>query len=855
MSRVFVVTEVALGRKVVLKVLPPELGAGFNLERFRREIQLAASLSHPHIVPLYSAGQVGDLPFYTMPLIEGESLRARIARDGELPIPDAVRLLHDIVDALACAHEHGVVHRDIKPDNVLISRNHAVVTDFGVAKALEVSGQASITTTGMALGTPAYMAPEQAAGDPHTDHRADLYAVGVLAYEMLTGRPPFTGPTAQSVLAAQVTQTPPPITASRANIPAALAAIIMRCLEKRPADRWQSAAELLKALEATTTPSGGLTPTTATAVGEGTLGATVALPSRMRPRVALVVSAGLLLVAALWGVLRLRGGPGTAGGARRVVVLPFENLGDTSRQYFANGVTEAITTQLTGLAGLSVIPRSTAFRYRGTQKTLSEIGHELGVSYVLEGTVQWEEARDGTRRVRVSPELIRIADTSSIWAHSYDAILASVFQVYSDVSTEVAKALAVALDDPERRALASRPTQNPESYDLYLRAVDYINRGISGENLHNASAMLERAVALDSNFALAWGRLSETLALAHWLYVDRTDETMARATRAAERAIAIAPELPEAHRALGNLYYRKRDYDKALAELSVVQRSQPNDIDLISAIGYVERRQGRWEESAAQFRKEIQLDPGAPRGYYDLGETLYIMRRYDEAAAILEKGIGTAPDEPDSYGVLLSLQLVRNGDLMAAQGVVRRELGKMGIVRLAGNFRPPAFVIAADPELRRTFLASTAQDFGSDSAAYYFFRGELRSLAGESGSAKALFDSARVVLESKLRQLPDDYGYHMRLGLAYARLGRYPEAVREGKKGVELLPPARDAYFGMNNVLDLARIYAAAGEPDSAAALLKQALAVPADISPALLRTSPDWDPIKSDPRFQQLLH
>ena len=805
-------------------------------------------------MPLYAAAQVGDLPFYTMPLIEGESLRARIARDGELPVADAVRLLRDVVDALACAHEHGVVHRDIKPENILISRNHAVVTDFGVAKALEVSGQASITSTGMALGTPAYMAPEQAAGDPHTDHRADLYAVGVLAYEMLTGRPPFTGPTAQSILAAQVTQAPTPISASRASIPSALAAVVMRCLEKRPADRWQSAPELLQALESSVTPSGGMNATTATGVTSGAAPA-AGLSSR-RPRVALLVSAILLVLLALWGVYRSQRSLGPAhGGARRVVVLPFENLGDTSRQYFANGVTEAITTQLTGLGGLSVIPRSTAFRYRGTQKSLADIGHELGVSYVLEGTVQWEEARDGTRRVRVSPELIRISDTSSIWAHSYDAVLASVFQVYSDVATEVARSLTVALDDPERRALAVRPTRSPEAYDLYLRAVEYINRGISAENLHNAIPMLDRAVALDSNFALAWGRLSETLALAHWLYVDRSDATMARATLAAERAIAIAPDLPEAHRALGNLYYRKREYDKALAELAIAQKSQPNNVDLIATVGYVERRQGRWEECLQQFRKFAQLDPGAPRVYYDLGETLLIMRRYDDAAAALARGIETAPDEPDSYNQLTLTELGRTGDIKAAQEILRKALGKMGAIRLSNTFRPPAYLIAPDEALRRSFLAVSLSDVGSDTAGYYFFRGELRGLSGEPRLAAALYDSARVILESKVRQLPDDYGFHTRLGFAYARLGRYAEAIREGKRGVELLPPTRDAYFGMNNVIDLARIYAAATQADSAVALLSQALAVPSAISVTLLRVDPAWAPIRNDPGLQRLLH
>jgi serine/threonine protein kinase len=251
MSRVFLAHDTTLGRRVVIKVLPPEMAAGVNVERFRREIQLAASLQHPHIVPLLAAEASGDLLYYTMPLVTGESLRARMAREGELPIGEAVRILRDAADALAYAHEHGVVHRDIKPDNILLSGRHALVTDFGVAKAVsEATGEASLTSVGVALGTPAYMAPEQAVADPHVDHRADIYALGVLGYEMLTGEPPFKGPSPQALLAAHVTQQPEPITDHRASVPAPLAQLLMRCLEKKPADRYPSATALREALEA-----------------------------------------------------------------------------------------------------------------------------------------------------------------------------------------------------------------------------------------------------------------------------------------------------------------------------------------------------------------------------------------------------------------------------------------------------------------------------------------------------------------------------------------------------------------------------------------------------------------------------
>ena len=311
MSHVFLAEEARLGRQVVIKVLPPEMGAGVNADRFEREIQLAAKLQHPHIVPLLTAGASGDLLYYVMPFIQGESLRVKLAREGELPVTEAMRILRDVVDALAYAHRNGVVHRDIKPDNVLLSEGHAVVTDFGVAKAVSASsgsGAGSLTSLGVALGTPAYMAPEQAAADPHVDHRADIYAVGALAYEMLCGRPPFTAPTPQALLAAHITQQPDPVTRYRPTVSAQLNGLVMRCLEKRAADRWQSAAELVPQLDAMTTPSGGMTPTGAeTTISSGTEAAIRrAHPGRV---VFLFGVAAVLVLALVWVLERKLGLP------------------------------------------------------------------------------------------------------------------------------------------------------------------------------------------------------------------------------------------------------------------------------------------------------------------------------------------------------------------------------------------------------------------------------------------------------------------------------------------------------------------------------------------------------------------
>ncbi len=345
MATVYLAHDLRHDREVAVKVLRPELAATLGPQRFLQEIQIAARLTHPHILPLHDSGESGGFLFYVMPYIEGESLREKLGREGELPVTESVRILKEVTDALAYAHGHGVVHRDIKPENVMLSGRHALVTDFGVAKALhEATGRQRLTTAGVALGTPAYMAPEQAAADPHMDHRADIYAVGAMGYELLTGRPPFTGSSPQMVLAAHVTEQPRPVTDHRAAVPPAMAETIMRCLEKKPADRWQTAADLLAQFEAlAATPSGGITPTTTRPI------AAVVIPSPSRRRRVTLAAAGLAVTlaaaAGVWWYLSHRA---PALVPDRIVVAPFENrTGDPAQ----DGLDESIVEQLVAAAG------------------------------------------------------------------------------------------------------------------------------------------------------------------------------------------------------------------------------------------------------------------------------------------------------------------------------------------------------------------------------------------------------------------------------------------------------------------------------------------------------------------------
>src|SRR3954451_23685130 len=684
MSRVFVAAEIALGRRVVIKVLPPELAAELSVDRFRREIQLAASLQHPHIVPLLAAGPADDMLYYTMPLIEGESLRTRIDRQGELPVGDTIRILRDVVDALACAHEHGIVHRDIKPDNVLLSRNHGLVADFGVAKALsKATGTSSFTGTGLALGTPAYMAPEQATADPNVDHRADIYAVGALAYEMLLGRPPFSGSSAQAVLAAQVTQSPDPVTRHRSSVPPALAAVVMRCLEKRPADRYQSTEELLGLLDTMGTPSAGMAATEARLPGHRSLGSRLGSIGRQR---AVYLGLGALIVLGLgWSFAHSRSGRPdeiSAAAAKSVVVLPFENVGRPEDEYFADGVTEEITNRLTGIGGLRVISRNSAKQYKTTQKPLRQVGQELGVGYALVGTVRWAKVGDSSQ-VRVSQELIRVNDGTNVWAHGYDAMASGIFRVQSEIAEQVASALNVALADPERRALAARPTSNPEADDYYLRGKQYFERGYGEAPLKQSESMYRKALDADPEFALAWAALSRTHDLLNWFYYDRSEERRAQQKEAAERSLSLDPNLPEGHVALGMYFYHVLlNYEAGLREFEVARQLRPNDSEVYSTMALVQRRQGKWQEAYENQKKGLVLDPRSFPTLFEIGSTAVQVKALDEAEHYFTQATIIAPDEPAGYTGLWEAALAE-GNLQHGLEILRTGIKRAGLDRIA----------------------------------------------------------------------------------------------------------------------------------------------------------------------------
>lgn len=516
MSRVYVAEEIGLGRRVVVKVLAPELSAGVNADRFRRETQLAAGLQHPHIVPLLAAGTAGDLLYYTMPLVDGESLRARIARDGALPIADAARILRDVADALAYAHARGLVHRDIKPDNVLISGKHALVTDFGIAKAIsQASGSAGLTSVGMAIGTPAYMAPEQAAGDPNVDHRADIYAFGAMAYEALTGHPPFSGMSPHQMLAAHIADPVEDITKQRADIPPELATLVMKCLEKDAADRPQTAAELVQVLEGTATPTTG----------------TRAMRAARQRRIRWMIVTAVVAVAGAIGWMVLRSKRSTSMNADLVAVAPFDVL-DPPLALWREGLVDVLSRSLDGAGPLrTVSPTLIVKRWSGRADPGSAraLGRATGARTVILGGL-----------VASGPDSVRL--TASVLDVPTGNVLGDIdLRDRADRMDRLADSLAVRV---LREIAKTRPIGLARATPIGSTSIAALKAFLTGEQFLRRSqydsALFydQQAIALDSNFTLA---LSHASMAAGWQQSGGDASTRGYAVAAGRRNHGLAP--------------------------------------------------------------------------------------------------------------------------------------------------------------------------------------------------------------------------------------------------------------------------------------------------------------------------
>jgi serine/threonine-protein kinase len=826
-------------------------------ERFRREAEAAASLDHPNILPIHEVGHGEDgLPFFSMKYAAGGSLQ----KTGPALRSDprqSMQLMAKVARAVQYAHEHGILHRDLKPGNILLDgRGEPFVADFGLAKWLDTG--TDLTRTLTIFGTPGYIAPEQAKGpSAKLTPTADVYSLGAILFDLFTGRPPFLGEHALAVIQ-QASEKPAPKLRSLSRsggIDRDLETICARCLERDPKARYQSAAALAEDLERWLE-------------GRPIVARRVSPPvrawrwSRRNPILAGAFGATLLLALAVVWLLREQFfAPRTPAPEKSIAVLPFENLSrDPDNAFFTDGVQDEILTALARIAHLKVISRTSVMEYKsGIARDLREIGQQLGVAHVLEGSVQ----RFGNR-VRVNAQLVDTHTDAHLWAQSYDRDLADVFAIQSDIAKAIANQLQAKLSVSEQTAIEQPPTTDLTAFLLYNRAKSLLvlttfSSGLEQKFLQ-AIDFLNQAVARDPSFLLAYCQLAYTHDQLYFVGFDHTPARLALAEAAIQAAFRLRPTAGEAHLARGeNLFRGHLDYDGALAELDIARRTLPNDPRIFQLTGFIQVRQGKYEESLRNRERALQLDP---RNLYIAQKVALItrlLRRYTEEAAVLARCLAVNPNDTDTKIARAALDLDWKADPRPMHQLIEsiRAENPAAVATVADSWFRYALAERDASAAEAALEALGENTFGNDAVNFgrSFGEGLIARMTNDDAKARAAFTAARAEQEKRV-QAPPDYGPALCiLGLIDAGLGRKEQALREGRRAVELLPVAKDSINGLHMIEYFAMIAAWTGEKDLACEQLAIATQLPGYISYGELKLLPWWDPLRGDPCFEKIVN
>jgi serine/threonine protein kinase/Tfp pilus assembly protein PilF len=851
----------SLNRTVALKVI----GLGpwtteAHLKRFRREAEAAASLENPCIVPVYEVGERDGSCYFSMKFVEGGQLDEAVKRTP-VAIRRAVELIAKLARTVHYAHEHGILHRDIKPGNILLdAQGEPLLTDFGLAGLMEA--ESTITRTLDVMGTPSYMAPEQAAGEHNKLSKAtDIYGLGAVLYQLLTDHPPFAGGTTYETIRLLLNTEPRQPRLWNRKIDRELSTICLKCLEKDPKRRYSSALALAEDLEH------WLKHEPIQAKRSGFFTHSRKWVQR-KPAIAALV-ASLIALAAIMGWNVWQSELITGPPAKSVAVLPFSNLSkEEENAYFADGVQEEILTRLASIAELKVISRTSTRRYQSRPKNLRDIAKQLGVANILEGSVQ--KVAD---QVRVNVQLINAQTDSHLWAESYDRKLTDIFGVESDIAKRIADSLQAKLTGREAQALAVKPTNNPEAYDAYLRGLAFVARSqystssYSPDLVWKAIGFYERAVQLDPKFAIAWARLSRVNALiyfnrdnAHGTPVARRDA----ARRALENAQKLQPNSPETLLALGYYeYWVLRDFGAAKGTFSRVSKMLPGNSEVPIALGLIARREGHWDQSIAYFEQALALDPRNVELLIDAAETYSMVRQFPAALKLYGRVLDITPNNPDV--------LAAKASIFQAQGNLREAARflseitwqtpsentfyiKVSQLRLERNYGEAVRLLRARLD---QFHYDSQYNKGWDQVALAF----MQHLTGNKADAKVTAEQACNTLAPLCEDQPDNAFFLKPLSQGYAALGEKDSALKIAERAVMLLPHAKDAISGTSLEENLALIQTIFGENSRAISTLTWLLQTSygdaqygqIPITPALLRLDPLWDPLRVDPAFQKL--
>jgi serine/threonine protein kinase/tetratricopeptide (TPR) repeat protein len=856
MGEVYLASDLTAGRKAALKLLPMCFaGDAERLRRFQQEARAVVGLNHPNILTVYEIGEYDSSHYIASELIEGKTLRQRLAR-GPMGLDESIDVAIQVATALAAAHQAGIVHRDIKPENIMLRPDGYVkVLDFGIAKLAEQEVQVTMaeeeavllveTNLGPILGTVRYMSPEQARGGS-VDKTTDIWSLGLVLYEMTTGRAPFTGDTPGEVMASMLGTEPPPLMSSVAKAPAELQQIVSKALSKEREKRYRSAQEVLEALKSLRR---GL---------EFKADLERSTDTRSWPRwtrlstIPLLILLGVALVLTLQ-FYRNRNLTTSSIPEKSIAVLPFENLSDTKdNSGFGAGIQEDVLTSLAQIHDLKVISRTSVMAYQKPGgRNMREISRALGVADILEGSI-----RRAGDRVLVNVQLIDARNDRHLWAQRYDRTVADAIGLQGELATQIASALQATLAPEEKARLNAGPTTNSEAYVLYLTAL-----GKEATDEIAAEQLYVQAAALDPKFALAYARASLLNSRIAGYYHDRAHKAKARAQ--AEEALRLSPALGEAHMALGvSLYWGEKNYDPALKEFERAATASPNNAEIYTYVGGIYRRQGRWREAVASFERALSLDPRNARIVFRSAMNHILIRDWPAAAGGYKRALEFIPDDPDPKIGLAYLEVIQNNNPAGGRHILQSIPPSIDPDGSVAEARWDLAMLERDYISAERILADyRAEKLLDDPKTFY--QGRTALARGDIGSAQRNFAAARPAFEDRVRENPDDAERHAQLGLLYAYMGRNEDAMRESRRAVEIEPESQNGFHGALWAGNLALVYALVGEQDQAITLIERLLSTPGPVSwpttprsitLAELRLRWEWDSLRSNPRFQKIL-